>query len=107
MLVFDAAPRNPLLGKWRVDAYGTTPGTVVAVLEGTQLDVAFQIASVGGSAGCNAYSGTYGTNGNVVRIGKLATTRLLCDTDVMDQETAFLEAPGGPLSSNRGDRRST
>ena len=95
VLVFNAAPRNPLLGKWRVDSYGTTPGTLVGVLEGTQLDVAFQLLSVGGSAGCNAYSGTYGTNGNVVRVGKLATTRLACDTAVMDQETAFLEALQG------------
>ena len=103
VLVFDAAPRNPLLGKWRVDSYGTTPGTVVAVLEGTQLDVAFQIASVGGSAGCNAYSGTYGTNGNVVRIGKLATTNMACEAAVMDQETAFLEAlQGAALVESRG-----
>ena len=103
LLVFDAAPRNPLLGKWRVDSYATTPGTVVAVLEGTQLDVAFQITSVGGSAGCNAYSGTYGTNGNVVRIGRLATTNMACETDVMDQETAFLEAlQGAALIESRG-----
>ena len=95
VLVFNAAPRNPLLGKWHVDSYSTTPGTTVAVLEGTQLDVAFQLLSVGGSAGCNAYSGTYGTNGNVVRVGMLATTRLACDAAVMDQETAFLEALQG------------
>ncbi len=95
VLVFNAAPRNPLLGKWRVDSYGTTPGTVVGVLEGTQIDVAFQLVSVGGSAGCNAYSGIYGTNGDVVGVGRLATTNLACDTAVMDQETAFLEALQG------------
>ena len=102
-LVFDAAPRNPLLGKWIVDSYATTPGTVVAVLEGTQLDVAFQITSVGGSAGCNAYSGVYGTNGNVVRVGRLATTNMACDAAVMDQETAFLGAlQGAALIESRG-----
>ncbi len=95
VLVFNAAPRNPLLGKWRVDSYGTTPGTVVGVLEGTQIDVAFQLVSVGGSAGCNAYSGIYGTNGDVVGVGRLATTSLACDTAVMDQETAFLKALQG------------
>jgi heat shock protein HslJ len=91
-LIFDAAPRNPLLGRWWVDSYSTSPGTVVAVAEGTTLDATFALATVGGSAGCNTYSGTYGTNGEVVRIGPLATTRLACDTDVMDQETAFLAA---------------
>jgi heat shock protein HslJ len=102
-LVFDAAPRNPLLGKWVVDSYATTPGTVVAVAKGTQLDVAFQLTSVGGSAGCNAYSGVYGTNGNVVRIGRLATTNMACDAAVMDQETAFLEAlQGAALIESRG-----
>ncbi|MCJ7709527.1 MAG: META domain-containing protein, partial [Chloroflexi bacterium] len=95
VLVYDAAPRNPLLGKWRVDSYGTTPGTVVGVLDGTRLDVAFQLVSVGGSGGCNAFSGTYGTSGDVVRVGRLATTRLACDPAVMDQETAFLEALQG------------
>ena len=35
----------------------------------------FGIANVGGSSGCNTYDGTYGTNGTIVRIGRLATTR--------------------------------
>lgn len=104
-LVFDAAPRNPLLGKWRVDSYGTTPGTVVAVLPGTQLDVEFGIASIGGFAGCNSFSGTYGTNGTVVRVGRLATTQMACDTDVMSQETAFLAAiSGAAVIESRGSQ---
>ena len=55
----------------------------------------FGIGNVAGSAGCNQFSGTYGTNGNIVRIGQLATTRLACPDDVMAQETAFLEALQG------------
>jgi heat shock protein HslJ len=95
ILRFDAAPRNPLLGKWVVDSYGIPPSTVTAVLPDTALDIAFGIVSVGGFAGCNSFSGTYGTNGNVVRISQLATTRLACEQPVMDQETAFLAALGG------------
>ena len=33
-LVFDAAPRNPLLGKWQVDSFQSKPGTVTALLPG-------------------------------------------------------------------------
>ena len=94
-LIFDAAPRNPLLGNWVVDSFETTEGSVTTPLEGTELAVTFNILSVGGFAGCNSFSGTYGTNGNVVRIGPLATTRLACEQEVMDQETAFLETLRG------------
>ena len=95
VLVFDAAPRNALLGHWRVDSFATGPGAVSAVLPDTELEVVFGIGSVGGSAGCNSFSGTYGTNGNVVRVGQLATTRKACPEEVMAQETAFLEALQG------------
>jgi heat shock protein HslJ len=51
LLVFDAAPRNPLRGAWQVTDYQTAPGSVSAVLPGTQLDVTFGLTSVGGFAG--------------------------------------------------------
>ena len=104
-LVFDAAPRNPLLGKWQVDSFETKPNTVSILLPGTTIDVAFGIGSVGGFSGCNSFSGTYGTNGNVVRIGRLATTRLACPDDVMAQETAFLQAlEGASLIETRNNQ---
>ncbi len=104
LLVFDAAPQNPLLGRWDVDSYSNAPGSVVAVLPGTQLDVVFGIGNVAGFAGCNQFSGTYGTNGSVVRIGQLATTRIACADDVMAQETAFIKAlEGAALIEARND----
>jgi heat shock protein HslJ len=95
VLVFDAAPKNPLLGKWVVDSFETAPSTVSALVPGTEIEVVFGIGSVGGFAGCNSFSGTYGTNGNLVRIGRLATTRQACAQDVMDQEAAFIQALEG------------
>jgi heat shock protein HslJ len=95
VLVFNAAPRNPLLGKWSVDSFGVPPSTAVAVLPDTVIDVVFGIGTVGGFAGCNSFSGTYGTNGSAVRVSRLATTRLACDEAVMEQETAFIAALEG------------
>ena len=63
LLVFDAAPANPLLGRWDVDSYSDAPGSVVAVLPGTELDVVFGIGSVAGSAGCNSSAGPTGRTG--------------------------------------------
>ena len=95
LLVFDAAPENPLLGRWTVDSFSDAPGSLVAVLPDTELDVLFGIGNVGGSSGCNTFAGTYGTNGNVVRVGALATTQKACPDAVMTQETAFLAALQG------------
>jgi heat shock protein HslJ len=98
ILAFDAAPRNPLLGKWLVEGYGTPPSTVNALLPDTELDVTFGIVTIGGHAGCNSFSGTYGTNGDIVRVSQLATTRLACEQPIMDQETAFLAALQTPAT---------
>jgi heat shock protein HslJ len=95
LLVFDAAPANPLLGSWVVDSYSTAPGTVVVPLPGTELTAVFRLAKVGGSAGCNTYQGPYATNGTTAAIGPLATTQMACAEDIMAQETSFLAALQG------------
>jgi heat shock protein HslJ len=103
ILRFDAAPANPLLGKWLVDSFETAPGTVSALEADTEIDVVFRIGTLGGFAGCNSFSGVYGTNGTVVRVSKLAMTRLACDQAVMDQETAFVAAlEGAAMIESRG-----
>jgi heat shock protein HslJ len=103
LLVYDAAPRNPLRGSREVRAFNNGQDAVTSPLVGTEIDVTFGLASVGGFAGCNSFSGTYGTNGNIVRVGPLATTRIACDQEVMDQEAAFLDAlQGVALVDRRG-----
>ena len=94
LLVFDASPRNPLLGNWDVDSFASG-NSVTAPPEGVRLEVVFGLASVGGFSGCNTFSGTYGTNGNYVRISPLASTRIACDEETMAVETAFLQALQG------------
>jgi|tagenome__1003787_1003787.scaffolds.fasta_scaffold20977907_4 heat shock protein HslJ len=103
LLVFDAAPRNPLLGTWNVDSYADG-NSAVSAPEDVRLEVVFGLASIGGFSGCNSFSGTYGTNGNYVRISRLASTQKACDETATAVETAFLEAlQGTSFLDRRGD----
>jgi heat shock protein HslJ len=95
LLRFDAAPRNPLLGAWVVGSIGDGAGTVVAPVEGSELELVFRIGTVGGFAGCNSFSGVYGTNGNAMWVSPLALTRIACDEDLMTQESAVVAALEG------------
>ena len=95
LLVFDAAPANPLLGSWIVESYAPTPNSQTVPLPGTELTAVFRLNKVAGSSGCNTYQGPYTTNGSLAAIGPLATTRMACPDDVMTQETAFLAALQG------------
>jgi heat shock protein HslJ len=52
---------------------------------------------VKGSAGCNTYTGTYvvitrAVGRNRIEIGPLATTRMMCDEPLMEQEGLYLTA---------------
>ena len=95
LLVFDAAPDNPLLGSWVVDSYKTADGAVSVPIAGTELTVVFRLIKAAGSSGCNTFQGPYTTNGKVAAIGPLATTQIACAEDVMAQESAFLAALQG------------
>ena len=50
--------------------------------------------TVAGSGGCNEYNGPYTSDASTIKIGPLATTRMLCNTPtgVDEQETQFLAA---------------
>jgi len=48
---------------------------------------------VGGSAGCNRYSGQYTVSGSNIEFKQsMASTMMACDGPVMDQETAYFQA---------------
>jgi len=105
VLVFDAAPRNPVRGRWQVESFQSVGGTVAGVLPGTQIDVVFGLTNLSGNSGCNTFSGTYELNGTVLRVSRLATTQKACPQQVMDQETAFLKAlQGAAVVEMRADR---
>jgi heat shock protein HslJ len=92
ILVYAAGSSNPLEGDWNVTGYNNGKEAVVSPIQGTELTATFTGDQVSGSAGCNQYNGSYTLDGDTVTIGPLATTRMACEPDVMDQETAFLTA---------------
>jgi hypothetical protein len=71
---------------WLLDK--TIPGSEVRAL--------FANGEVSGSAGCNTYQGTYrstrAAGRNAIEIGPLATTKMMCDEPLMDQEGLYLAA---------------
>jgi heat shock protein HslJ len=58
----------------------------------TEITAAFDGQQVSGSAGCNTYSGTYVTQGEAITISGLTSTNLVCEEDIVDQETRYLGA---------------
>jgi polar amino acid transport system substrate-binding protein len=91
---FTTGPSDPLLGtSWQVTGYFDGTG-LVPVLDGTTLTAMFVDIGVGGSAGCNQYSGRYTVNGNNLAIGPLAVSQSVCGepTGIMEQQTAFVNA---------------
>ena len=93
LLVYGAAAANPLEGEWNVTGYNNGKQAVTSPITGTTLTATFTPdGQVGGSAGCNSYSGPYKLDGTSLTVGPLATTRMACDQATMDQETQFLAA---------------
>ena len=67
-----------------------------ALLPGTSISIQFTAGEkLGGSSGCNQYSGTYATSGNTLKIASpLASTMMACPQEIMDQESEYLKALG-------------
>ena len=91
-----AAQSSDLAGSaWDVTNYNNGREAVVSVLADTVLTVAVgDDGSISGSAGCNNFRGGYTVDGNLIAIGPLATTRMMCPTPegVMEQEAEFVAA---------------
>jgi heat shock protein HslJ len=65
-------------------------------IPGSEITALFANGQVSGSAGCNTYQGTYrstrAAGKNTIEFGPLATTRMMCDEPLMDQEGLYLAA---------------
>lgn len=96
VLVYSSLEPTSLVGtSWQVINYNNGKDAVVSVLGGTNLTAEFgEDGSITGSAGCNNYFGKYEVDGNTIKIGPLASTKMACaePTGIMEQETAYLIA---------------
>jgi heat shock protein HslJ len=89
---FGAQSEALLDGMWRLDSY-SSDGFLTPVMDGTLVTASFERdGTVSGNASCNSFSGSYRATAITISIGPLATTRMACDRDVMDQEQGFLDA---------------
>lgn len=84
--------------RWILTSYLNESGSMIPVVPGSRITAEFSNGQVGGSAGCNSYSGPYKLDGKGLSIGQLASTMMACDEPLMQQESAFLAALGKTAS---------
>ena len=76
---------------WTLTAMTRDGANVLLVAQKPTLE--FQSDTLGGSAGCNSYSGDYKTQGEIIQVGALRSTLMACaDENAMAQESAYLDA---------------
>jgi heat shock protein HslJ len=81
-----------LVGDWTATSL-LNGDAVTSPVAGTELTATFtDDGKLTGSAGCNTYTTTYRADAGAITIAEPATTRMLCDTPVMEQEQAYLAA---------------
>jgi heat shock protein HslJ len=85
-------PASLLQGvEWTVTEIGAAP-----LIAGSKVTLDFAPdGRVSGHASCNNFTGAYTLSGEGLAISKVAGTRMMCDTALMDQERRFLESLGG------------
>ena len=79
--------RDPLAGTtWVLTAYRDT-----SPIPSTSITATFEKGQVGGSAGCNSYSGSYQVSGDTITVGQIAITEMAClePAGAMVQEVLF------------------
>ena len=81
-----------IIGEWIATSY-YTGNAVQSVAPGTTLTANFATSHVSGEGGCNAFNGSYGTQGTSITIGPLAATQRACADPTFDtQEQHYLAA---------------
>ncbi len=75
------------------DAWTVTAVDGEAVPEGAALTMTFtDDGRLGGAAPCNRYATSFGIGGELVSVGPIAATRMLCPDEVMARESRFFAA---------------
>jgi heat shock protein HslJ len=84
-------PVNLIGTHWVLEDIGGKP-----VIDGSKATLTFPEAGrVAGNGSCNRFMGSAEMKGDVIKIGPLAGTKMMCDPPASDQETAYLKALEG------------
>jgi heat shock protein HslJ len=94
LAAFVAQPQSLAGTSWRATAINNGREAVVSLVADTSVTLAFAAdGRASGSAGCNAYTSTWKSEGGGLSFGPAAATRKHCAAaGVMEQEQAFLAA---------------
>jgi heat shock protein HslJ len=100
---------------WMLEAISVGSDAVASPLAGTEVTLELHAdGSAGGSGGCNTFTSGFETEGQSIHFDPVASTRMACEPDVMDQEAAVFnglesaaafEIDGDLLTLRDADRR--
>jgi heat shock protein HslJ len=90
---FDPQPTTLANTQWKVTGYNNGKQAVVSTERDSVLTLEFDAGgAVHGTAGCNNFRGNYSAGAAELTIGEIASTRRMCEEQIMAQESAYLEA---------------
>src|SRR5262245_33153209 len=93
VLLFEREAAQTITGRtWNVTGYNNGRGGVVSPIVGSPISLSFADGRISGRTGCNTFSGSYTLQGNSIKFGPIAVTRMMCAEGVMTQEREFLKA---------------
>lgn len=78
-------------GAWQLTS-GTYDGAAIVVPGDARITMTIEGDTIGGTAACNQYGGTFDLDGRTISIGPLSVTEMACDGPIMAAESAFLAA---------------
>jgi len=105
-------PSMPLIGTWKLTAYGAKNAPAPAVTDANAFLTFSADGSVGGNGGCNSLGGSYTVNGDEITFREITSTLMACDDERMTQEgvvtqvltgTAGYEIQNNTLTLTNGD----
>ncbi len=82
---------RPLVGSWRLTAYGPVDSPTPAVPDVDATLIFGEDGTLAGSTGCNELGGDYMVEGDQITFGQIVSTRIACPVLQMAQEEAMFQ----------------
>jgi len=87
-----AGPLNLNKTTWLLISYLSPDGTSYTVPSAVTPSLEFDDRTASGSGGCNTFSGPYQLDGENLKLGPIATTKVACEEPILAVETAYFAA---------------